>query len=118
MLKTLLALLPAATVVAQESSSEFPAIPDTNFLQSVVMLAIMAAVLYFIVWRPEKRRRALLDSQRAALKIGDRVIAIGIVGTVDAIHERTVILKMVDGSKIEVIKAAITEVHPNGHPKA
>jgi preprotein translocase subunit YajC len=112
MLKTLLALLPAASALAQESSNEFPVIPDTNFLQSIILLALMAAFLYFVIWRPEKRRRALLDMQRAALKAGDRVIAIGIVGTVETIKDRTVVLTMVDGSKIEVVKAAITEVQP------
>jgi preprotein translocase subunit YajC len=117
MLKMLFALLPASTALAQESSSDFPVIPDTNFLQSIILLAIMATFLYFVVWRPEKRRRALLEMQRSTLKLGDRVIAIGIVGTVDTIHERTVILKMVDGSKIEVVKAAITEVQSAGSAK-
>lgn len=34
----------------------------------------------------------------------------GIVGTIDKIKDQTVIVKMVDGSRIEFIKGAITEV--------
>jgi preprotein translocase subunit YajC len=33
-----------------------------------------------------------------------------ILGTIDRITDTTVVLKMVDGSKIEVLKAAITDV--------
>ena len=47
------------------------------------------------------------------MKKGDRVTAMGLVGTVDKIEEKTVILKSVDGSKFEVVKAAISEVQPS-----
>nr|NGX48350.1 hypothetical protein [Chlamydiota bacterium] len=40
--------------------------------------------------------------------------AMGIIGNVDQIKDKSVILKMVDGSKIEVLKVAITEVQPSG----
>ena len=38
----------------------------------------------------------------------------GILGTVLRVQERTVILKMVDGAKIEMLTDAISEVFP-GH---
>jgi preprotein translocase subunit YajC len=44
------------------------------------------------------------------MKKGDRVTAMGIIGTVDKIQEGSVILRMVDGGKIEVVKGAITEI--------
>lgn len=51
-----------------------------------------------------------MDDLRGKMKKGDRVTALGIIGTVDRINENTVILRMVDGSKIEVLKGAISEV--------
>lgn len=107
-------LLMAAPLAAQEGIIEVIQAPETNFLQSIVLLVVMVLFLYFIVWRPEKRRRAALEAQRSSMQVGDRVVAIGIVGTVDSIADRTVVLKMVDGSKIEVLKAAITEVQGKG----
>lgn len=85
---------------------------DSGIWQSFAMLAIAFGFFYLILWRPEQRRRKELDQKRSDMKKGDRVTAIGIVGTVSEIKEQTVILKMVDGSKIEVLKAAISDVMP------
>lgn len=114
MSKLMALLLVASPLAAQEGIIEVIQSPETNFLQSIALLAVMVLFLYFIVWRPEKRRRAALEAQRSAMQVGDKVVAIGIVGTVDAIADRTVVLKMIDGSKIEVLKAAVTEVQGQG----
>lgn len=88
---------------------EAPA-PGQSIIQTFVMIGIAVLFFYIILWRPEqKRRKALLD-QRKNLKVGDRVTAMGIVAVVDSILEDTVILKNVDGSKIEVLAAAISDV--------
>lgn len=85
---------------------------DNSLWQTFVMIAIAIAFFYVILLRPEQKRRKAADDQRNALKKGDRVIAMGIIGTVVRLEEQTAILKMYDGSKIEVYKAAITEVLP------
>jgi preprotein translocase subunit YajC len=85
---------------------------DGNIWQTVVMIGIDMLFFYFILWRPEQKRRKALDDQRTALKKGDRVTAMGIIGTVVRVQEQTLILKMYDGSKIEVLKGAITDVAP------
>lgn len=81
-----------------------------GFTQTILMFAIAALFFYVILWRPEQKRRKALEQQRESLKKGDRVTAMGIVGVVDKIEEHTVILKMVDGNRIEVVSAAITDV--------
>lgn len=53
-----------------------------------------------------------MDDLRGSLKKGDRVTAMGIVGTVVKVQDQTVIVKMFDGSKIEFLKGAITDVTP------
>lgn len=85
----------------------FPA--DSGWQQTLVMVGIALLFFYFILWRPEQKRRQALEDQRGSLKKGDKVIAMGIVGTILRTEDQTVILKMYDGSKIEVLKAAITE---------
>jgi len=64
------------------------------------------------MWRPEQKRRKQMDELRNALKKGDRVTAMGIIGTVVKVKEETVILEMYDGSKVEFLKAAINDVSP------
>lgn len=96
-----------ATLSAQEA--EAPPARDQGFGQTLMMIAIAILFFYLILWRPEQKKRKVLEEQRASLKKGDRVTAMGIVGTVAQIKDQTVILRMVDGSKIEMLKAAINE---------
>ena len=55
-----------------------------------------------------------MEAQRSAMKKGDKITAMGIIGTLVKVSpdSPTVIVKMYDGSKIELLKAAISEVHP------
>lgn len=109
MLKKAIFLLPSATIFAQEGASS----PAGSMTQTLIMIGIALVFFYFILWRPEQKRRKASEEMRSSLKKGDRVTAMGILGRVDKINDHTVILKMVDGAKIEVLKAAITDVQPS-----
>lgn len=78
--------------------------------QTLVILGMALVFFYFILWRPEQKRRKQVEKQRSSMKVGDKVTAMGIIGTIAAIQEKTVILKMVDGGKIEVLTTCITDV--------
>lgn len=80
--------------------------------QTLIMIGVALVFFYLILWRPEQKRRKAAESMRSTLKKGDKVTAMAIVGTIDRINEQTVVLKMIDGSKIEMLKAAITDVQP------
>ena len=83
-----------------------------NYIQTLIMILIALVFFYFILWRPEQKRRKKTQKQRNEMKKGDRVTAMGLVGTISQIKDQTVILKMVEGAKIEVLKAAISDVQP------
>lgn len=104
--KSLLFLAPVAAVFAQDAAPS----PAAGATQSLIMIGIAIVFFYFILWRPEQKRRKAAEKMRTALKKGDRVTAMGIIGRVDKINDDTVILKMVDGAKIEMLKFAITDV--------
>lgn len=87
-----------------------PAGREAGLSQTLVMIGIALVFFYFILWRPEQKKRKAMDQQRNAMKAGDKVTAMGIIGTIARIQEHTVIVKMYDGSKIEILKAAITDV--------
>lgn len=109
----LFALLVSSTLLGAD---ELPPPPDRGFMQTIMMLALMGGAMYFILIRPAQRQKKQLAAQQSSLKVGDKVVAMGIVGTVSKIETDTVILKMVDGSKIEVVKRAINEVVPDVEP--
>lgn len=83
---------------------------DHGFWQTILMVAIAILFFYFILWRPEQKKRQALEKQRSNLNKGDKVTAMGIIGTVLRVQDQTVILKMYDGAKIEVLTGAITDV--------
>lgn len=89
-----------------------PAASGGNIYQTLMLLGFGVVFFYFLLWRPEQKRRKAMDKIRTNLKKGDRVTAMGIIGTVVRIQDNTVVLKMVDGSKIEILKAAISDVQP------
>lgn len=105
-----LGALHAAALGADETGVAAPASQD--FTQTIVMFAIAGLFFYFILYRPEQKRRKEAEARRNSLAKGDRVLVSGILGIVSKIQDKTVILQMVDGSKIEVIKEAINEVLP------
>lgn len=106
----ILAALSSTTLFAQAATAEAP---QQSMWPTISMVVIAVFFFYFILWRPEQKRRKQMDQVRNSMKKGDRVTAMGIVGTVAKTPEGpTVILRMVDGSQIEVLRASISEVHP------
>lgn len=82
-----------------------------NFMQTILMVGLALLFFYFILWRPEQKRRKQLEAKRSSLKKGDRVTAMGIVGTIVKLGEETVTIATGD-TKIEMLKPAITDVQP------
>jgi preprotein translocase subunit YajC len=80
--------------------------------QMLMMIGVAIAFFYFIVLRPERKRRKAMQLRRSSMQKGDKVTAMGIIGTVAGIREETVVLKLFDGAKMEVLKAAVTDVNP------
>lgn len=91
---------------------------ENNLTQTLMMIGVAVVFFYFIMWRPEQKRRKALEQQRSSIKKGDRATAMGIIGTVVKVQDETIILKMVDGSKIEVLKAAVSNVQPGSDEDA
>ncbi len=58
-----------------------PAPGGQGFTQTLVMIGIALIFFYFILWRPEQKRRRTMEDQRGSMKKGDRVTAMGIIGT-------------------------------------
>jgi preprotein translocase subunit YajC len=100
-----------ATPLMAEMEDGMPS-PEQGIMQTVMMISIALIFFYFILWRPEQKRRKEIEVIRSSLKKGDRVTAMGILGNVVRVEDQTVILKMYDGSKIQVLKGAITDVQP------
>ena len=79
-------------------------------LSPIIMLAIFAAVFYFLLIRPEKKRKKQAQEQRDAMKVGDTVITIGgITGEIEKIRKETITI-FTGNCSMDVQKWAIRTV--------
>ena len=83
-----------------------------SYISLFFTLALMLVLLYFMIYRPQKKQEKKDAAMRAALEIGDQVTTIGgIVGRVVAIKDDTFVLETgADRVKIRFIKNAISFV--------
>jgi preprotein translocase subunit YajC len=78
----------------------------------IIMIVAMVAIFYFMLIRPENKRKKEAEQMRNTLKKGDWLTTIGgLYGKVVAITDRTVVLETSeDRVRVEFLKSAIGTV--------
>lgn len=77
---------------------------------SILMMVAMVAVFYFLLIRPENKRKKEAEQMRSAVKVGDEVTTIGgIQGTVVSVKDDRFVLETgADQVRIEFAKWALS----------
>ena len=77
---------------------------------TMLMLVIMIGVFYFMLIRPENKRKKEAEQMRSSVKKGDKITTIGgIVGTVVDVKENNIVIETsADQVRIELAKWAIS----------
>ena len=77
---------------------------------SLIMILVMVAIFYFMLIRPENKRKKEAEQMRSAVKNGDKITTIGgIVGTVVNVKESKIVIETgADQVRIELEKWAIS----------
>lgn len=77
---------------------------------TIVMLVVMLVVFYFLLIRPENKRKKEAEKMRSELSVGDEITTIGgIIGTVCAVKENTIVIETgADRVRIELTKWAVS----------
>ena len=80
---------------------------------TIVMMVAMLALMYFMLIRPENKRKKEAEEMRASLKAGDNVTTIGgVTGVVVDVKENKFVLETgADRVRIEFAKFALSENH-------
>lgn len=90
------------------------AVAGGGMLTLVPMIAIIL-IMYFLMIRPQSKKQKETQKMLDALKKGDKVITIGgIHGTVTAVKENVVTVKVDDSTKIQFNRTAIATVVTEG----
>ena len=85
----------------------------------IIMMAIMFVIFWVLLIRPQQKQRKELAAKQNALKKGDKVVTIGgMHASVNAVSEKTVSLKLAEGTFIKFDKTAIASVIPGGSKSA
>lgn len=84
---------------------------DMEQLSAFWPIILMVIIFYFMLWRPQKKqqkqRQEMLDSLKAGVKV---ITAGGIYGTVVALHDDYLIIRVADKVEIKLTRNAISQV--------
>ena len=81
----------------------------TGMGSTIMMIVLMIAIFYFLMIRPENKRKKQAEEMRNSLKKGDWLTTIGgVYGRVVGITDRTVVIETSeDRVRVEFLKSAI-----------
>tara|TARA_B100001029_G_scaffold66144_1_gene53676 strand:+ start:16163 stop:16456 length:294 start_codon:yes stop_codon:yes gene_type:complete len=93
---------------------------STTFLDPTLFLLFGFMILiYFLMIRPENKRRKTHQEMLASIEVGNEVVtAGGILGKVSKISDQYIELSISDSTKIKVQKTSISTILPKGTLKA
>ncbi|MDR1030976.1 MAG: preprotein translocase subunit YajC [Treponema sp.] len=82
-----------------------------SFISTLVPFAMIIAIFYFLIIRPQNKKQKETQRMLSALKKGDKIITIGgIHGVIQSVKENSIIVKVDDDTKIEFSRSAISGV--------
>ena len=81
-----------------------------DMVSTIIMLAVMLAVFYFMLIRPENKRKKEAENMRSAVKVGDKITTIGgIMGTVVNVKDDKIVIETgADQVRVELAKWALS----------
>ena len=85
--------------------------PRAGMIQMIGMFVVLGLLMYFMMFRPQQKQRKEQDNMMKNLKTGDKVLlSNGILGMIANVKEKTLMVKIADNVKIEVLKTSIGAV--------
>ncbi len=81
-----------------------------GMMSTVIMMVAMLGIFYFMLIRPENKRKKEAEQMRSSVRKGDKITTIGgIVGTIVDVKENNVVVETsADQVRIEFAKWAIS----------
>lgn len=83
---------------------------DQNMMSTLVMIAVLFVIMYFLMIRPENKRKKKAQEMRDSLKKGDTITTIGgIVGKIVSVSNDTIVIETSDDRvRMELTKWAVS----------
>lgn len=88
-----------------------------SIVPTLVTFGLVFVIFYFLIIRPQNKKKKEAESMLKSLKKGDRVVTIGgIHGTIQSIKDDTVVLKIDGNTKLTFSRSAISSVVEQSRP--
>src|SRR5664280_3250222 len=85
--------------------------PRAGILNMVFMFVILGVMFYFLLIRPQQKQRKEQEALLKNIKTGDKILMnSGIYGIVSNVKDKSLMVKIADNVKIEVLKSAVGSV--------
>lgn len=85
--------------------------PWAQAVSTMMPILLIFVVFYFMLIRPQQKKQKDLQRMLEALKSGDKVVTNGgILGTVTNVKDKTVMVRIADNVKVEVLRSAIQAI--------
>jgi preprotein translocase subunit YajC len=79
-----------------------------NFLVAILPWLLIFGVFYVLIILPQRKRQRELQDTISNLKAGDRIVTTGgIIGTITAVRETSLLVRSADKSILEVARSAV-----------
>ncbi|MCL2748839.1 MAG: preprotein translocase subunit YajC [Alphaproteobacteria bacterium] len=98
------------TEVVEVVNNVVPSTSKNDTWGLIIYVVIIFAIIYFFMIRPNKKRMAEYQKMLDSLKVGSRVLAAGMYGTIKKINEKSIDLEVAKGVVIEVSKSTVASV--------
>ena len=93
--------------------------PPNAGLINLIMIGVLIAFFYLLIWRPQSKRRKEHAALMGSLGKGDEVVSAGgIVGTITKVEDDFVKIKLAQNVEIRLQKSAIGGTLPKGTLKS
>ena len=106
----LLSLVLTGCMTTDAAASGDAATSSGSMIYTIVMFAVLIAVFYFLLIRPENKKKKALNEMRTSLEVGDDITTIGgVVGTIVSIKDDLITIETsADRVRMEFARWAIS----------
>ena len=82
---------------------------------TILMFALIIAIFYFMIIRPQQKRQKEREKLLSAIKKGDKIVTSGgLHGKVIAVEEKTLLVELADNLKVKLERSSVAVVNKQG----
>ena len=93
-----------------EAAAEQQTTGTEGLVSTIVMLVLMVGIFYFMLIRPENKRKKENEKMRNSVKVGDKITTIGgICGTIVSVKDDKIVIETsADQVRMELVKWSLS----------